>query len=339
MGERLATSALAGGLGLAAGALAIVLGGGNPFTAYAALVEGALGSSYGWSEVAVKSCPLAITGLAVALAFRAGIWNIGAEGQLVAGALLAVWFGTSMPTLPALLGIPLTMIAAALGGALVAAAAGALKLRRNVDEVISTIMLNFIILGLVGFLVQGPLMESAARYPQSDALPAYAQLPRLITGMRVHVGIGIALALIPLAAILLYRTRFGFVMRASGSNPAAARTAGFAVNRTLFQTFVLSGALAGLAGGIEVSAITHRMYESFSPGYGYTAIAVALLGRLDPVGVLVAALLFGVLEAGSSSMQRVAGVSSVLVSLVQACIILALAAIEHRRGRRSDRWL
>ncbi len=331
MTSRLASSVAAAIAGLAAGAVAILLAGENPLTAFAALAEGAMGSTYGWSEVAVKSCPLIITGLGVALAFRAGIWNIGAEGQLVAGALLAVWIGTRPLPLPSLIGLPLTLAAAVVGGGLLAAVAAFLKLRRNVDEVISTIMLNFIVLGLVGYLVQGPLMEAAGRYPQSDAMLDFARVPRLFSGMRVHLGLVAAILLVPACSFLLFRTRFGYVVRATGANPTAARTAGLAIDRCTFLTFVASGALAGLAGGIEVAAVTHRMYESFSPGYGYTAIAVALLGRLNPVGVMSAAVLFGILEAGSGSMQRVAGVSSALVSLIQACVIFALTATEYRR--------
>ncbi len=334
MNRRLAEASIAVASALAVGALFILAGGGNPLTAYTALLEGALGSAHGWSEVAVKACPLIITGTAVALAFRAGIWNIGAEGQLVAGALLAVWVGTQSWPLPRLLGIPLTLFAAAIGGGVVAAVAAILKVRRGVDEVISTIMLNFIILGLVGYLVHGPLMESAAQYPQTDALQPFARMPRLVSGMRVHGGLPVAVGLVPLCWFLLHRTRSGFILRAVGSSPAATRSGGFNVERTLLNAFLGSGLLAGMAGGIEVSAITHRLYESFSPGYGYTAIAVALLGRLEPWGVLAAGVLFGVLAAGSSSMQRVAGVSSGLVALIQACIIFALAAVEYRDRRR-----
>jgi simple sugar transport system permease protein len=327
---RVAGSAAAAAAGLAAGAVAILLSGGSPVAAYSALADGALGSTHGWSEVAVKSCPLIITGLGVALAFRAGIWNIGAEGQLVAGALAAVWLGTQPLPVGATLGLPLALAAGAAGGGLLAAVAAVLKSRRNVDEVISTIMLNFIVLGLVGYLVQGPLMEAAGRYPQSDAVLDFARMPRPIPGMRVHLGLIAAILLVPVSFYFLFATRFGFVVRAAGANPLATRIAGLPAERATFTAFVASGALAGLAGGIEVTAITHRMYESFSPGYGYTAIAVALLGRLHPAGVLAAALLFGILEAGSGSMQRVAGVSAGLVALIQAGVIFALAAIDYR---------
>ncbi len=336
MTARLSSSLLAAAIGLLAGAAAIAIGGGDPITAYTALAEGAMGSAYGWSEVAVKACPLVISGLAVALAFRAGLWNIGAEGQLVAGALVAVCFATNCPQLPTALGVSLTLLAAVCGGALVAAIAALLKLRRGVDEVIGTIMLNFIVLGIVGYLVHGPMMEASGNYPQSEALPGFTRLPRLFQGMRIHAGSFAVVALVPLCAWGLYRSRFGYVVRAVGANPVATELAGFSVGRYLLATFTASGALAGLAGGMEVASVTYRMYENFSPGYGYTAIAVALLGRLDPWGVLLAGLLFGILEAGSMSMQRVAGVSAVIVSLIQGCVIFALAAIEYSRAESSS---
>lgn len=330
MTGHIARSIAAAGAGLGAGAIAIAATGADPVAAYGALFAGALGSAHGWSEVAVKACPLLIAGLGVALAFRAGIWNIGAEGQLVAGAVVAVWLGTSPLPLGAAFGVPLTLLVAAVGGAALAAVAALLKLRRGVDEVIATIMLNFIVIGLVGYLVQGPLMEAAGQYPQSDAVRDFARLPRPLRGMRLHLGLPLALLLVPACWYLLFATRFGFALRACGSGHTAARIAGLPAARTSVLAFACSGALAGIAGGIEVTAITYRMYENFSPGYGYTAIAVALLGRLHPAGVMAAALLFGTLEAGAGSMQRVAGVSAGLVSLIQASVIFALAAIDYR---------
>ncbi|HUI27529.1 MAG TPA: ABC transporter permease [Candidatus Kryptonia bacterium] len=311
-------------------ALVIALAGGNPAHAFAALLDGAFGSADSWSETLVKTCPLLLCGLAVALAFQTGIWNIGAEGQLLIGALLAAWAGTRLP-LPGVVGIPLLLLCAAAGGAGWAAIAGALKLRREVNEVISTIMLNFIALGLIGYLVQGPLMEAGGRYPQTDAVLAALRLPRLLPSLRVHAGLPVALLAVGLLQVVLYHTVAGYEMRAAGLNPAAARLAGIAVAQRMFWAIVASGALAGLAGGIEVSAITYRLYERFSPGYGFTAIAVGLLGRLTPVGVLIAALLFGALEAGSNAMQREAGVSAVLVSIIQATVIFFLVAAEHGR--------
>jgi len=284
------------------------------------------------SETLVKTCPLLLCGLAVALAFQTGIWNIGAEGQLLMGALAAAWAGSRL-ALPGVLGLPLVLLGAAASGASWAAIAGGLKLRREVNEVISTIMLNFIALGLISYLVQGPLMEAGGRYPQSDAVLTALRLPRLIPSLRVHAGLPLALLAVGGLHVVLYHTVVGYEMRAAGLNAAAARLAGIPVARRMFWAIMASGALAGLAGGVEVCATTYRLYERFSPGYGFTAIAVGLLGRLTPVGVLIAALLFGALEAGSNAMQRDAGVSAVLISVIQATVIFFLIAAEH------ERWL
>jgi len=323
-------------IALGIGALVIALAGADPWLALGALAQGAFGSADAWSEVGVRTCPLLLTGLAVTIAFRAGIWNIGAEGQLLVGAVAVAWLGTGVGDLPAWLAIPLVLAGAALGGGAWAALAGLLKTARGVDEVISTIMLNFIALGLVGYLVHGPLMEASGAYPQTDAVAATARLPRLFAGYRLHAGLAIALVTAGLTSVLLFRTLFGFAMRAAGLNPVAARLAGLPVTGAVLGALTLSGALAGLAGGIELSAITFRLYDQFSPGYGFTAIAVALLGRLHPAGVILAAVFFGALDAGAMAMQRSAGVSSVLVSVIEAIVIFSLIAVEWTRvGGRS----
>ena len=332
MSARIAPPIVALLLALAISALVIALAGSNPLVALAALAEGAFGSAESWSEVGVRTCPLLLAGLAVAIAFRAGIWNIGAEGQLLAGAVAMAWLGTRVGALPAWLAAPLTLAAAAFAGAAWAAAAGVLKSARNVDEVISTIMLNFVALGVVGYLVHGPLMEAAGNYPQTDAVDAAVRLPRLVSGYRLHAGLLVALAAAACAHVLLFRTVLGFAMRAAGLNPIAARLAGLRVPGALLGALAISGAFAGLAGGIEVSAVTFRLYDQFSPGYGYTAIAVALLGRLQPAAVIVAAVFFAALDTGSAAMQRSAGVSSVLVSVIQATVIFSLIAVEWRRA-------
>lgn len=330
--ERVAISLGALVIALAISAGIIAATGGDVLLAFSALVDGAFGSGDSLSEVLVKACPLMLTGLAVTVAFRTGVWNIGAEGQLLMGALLAAAIGPHLAELPAVLAVPLCLVPAALAGAAWAWIAVELKLRRNVSEIISTIMLNFIALQLVGFLVQGPMMESGGRYPQSDALPLVAWLPRLLPPHRVHAGVLLALLMGVAVWVLLFRSVAGYEMRAAGLSPAAARLAGIAVESRLRLSLLLSGALAGLAGGVELSAITHRLYERFSPGWGFTAIAVALLGSLHPLGVIAAALFFGALDAGSNAMQRQANVSSVLVSVIQAVVILFLAVIEWRRS-------
>jgi len=318
---------------LAASGVVVVLAGGDPLLALTALLEGAFGSPDAWSEVGVRASPLLLTGLAVTIAFRAGIWNIGAEGQLLVGAVMVAWLGTRVGAWPSAVALPVLLAAAAAGGAAWAGIAAVLRTARGVDEVISTIMLNFIALGLLGWLVQGPLMEAAGAYPQSDAIAATARMPRLVGGYRVHAGLVLALLAAAAAWGLLFRTALGFEMRAAGLNILATRLAGLRTTGALLRALALSGALAGLAGGIEVSAVTFRLYENFSPGYGFTAIAVALLGRLHPGGVVAAALFFAALDVGSTAMQRVAGVSAVLVSAVQAIVILALLAFEQRRGQ------
>jgi simple sugar transport system permease protein len=309
----------------------IALSGGDPLLAFAALAEGAFGSTDGLSEVGVKTCPLLLTGLAVAVAFRSGVWNIGAEGQLLMGGMAMAALGTSVGAVPEALGLTLCLLSAAAAGGAWALLAAVLKVRRNVNEIISTIMLNFIALGLISYLVQGPFMEAGGRYPQTDAISAAVSMPRFFTGHRIHLGALLALLVAGAMQFLLFRTVAGYEMRAAGLNQDAARLAGIDVNRRLVLAFVLSGALAGIAGAVEVSAITRRMYENFSPGWGFTAIAVALLGRLHPAGVVVAALFFGILDAGSNAMQRVAGVSSVLVLVIQATVILFLVLLERRR--------
>ena len=271
--------ALAGAL--AVSAVIIAASGGNPAVAFGALIGGAFGSLDSLSEVAVKSCPLLLTGLAIAVSFQAGVWNIGAEGQLLMGALAMAALGTHGAQLPSWLDLISDLAVAAALGAAWAGIAGQLKLRRNVNEVISTIMLNFIALGLISYLVQGPLMEAGGRYPQTDAILPGLWMPRLAP-YRIHLGLLIAVLAAAATHILLYRTVPGYEMRAAGLNPAAARLAGIDVDRRLLMALMLSGALAGLAGGIEVSAVTRRLYERFSPGWGFTAIAVGLLGRLSP---------------------------------------------------------
>jgi ABC-type uncharacterized transport system permease subunit len=332
---RLLPSLLALIAALLVNAAIILVAGHSPWLALRAVLEGAFGSLDGVSEVAVKSCPLLLTGLAIAVSFQAGVWNIGAEGQLLIGALTMAALGTRGATLPAWLDLGADLVAAAAGGALWAGIAGQLRLRRNVNEVISTIMLNFIALGLISYLVQGPLMEAAGRYPQTDPILAGLQLPRLAP-YRLHLGVLIAVVMAAALQVVLFRTVAGYEMRAAGANPQAARLAGIDVGRRLLLALLLSGGLAGLAGAIEVSAVTRRLYEHFSPGWGFTAIAVGLLGRLSPAGVVLAAFFFGALDAGSNAMQRVAGVSSVLVSIIQATVILFLVTVERIEWLRRE---
>ncbi|GAC1647454.1 MAG: ABC transporter permease [Gemmatimonadaceae bacterium] len=303
--------------------------------ALAALWTGAFGSFYALtSATLVRATPLLLAGLAVSLAFRAGVWNIGAEGQLLAGAAVAVAVGGVFTTVLGPLVVPFELLAGAALGALWAGAAAALRRRFGVLEVISTIMLNFIAVYGVGYLVRGPLQEPLHIYPQTATLPAEAHLPVLWHGTRLHGGFVVAL----LAALALWGairyTAWGFRVRAAGANPVAAVSAGaIDVGRTTTEAFLVSGAFAGLAGAVEVTGVTYALYENLSPGYGFTAIAVALLARLNPLAVVLTAVLFGALEAGGSAMQRDAGVPSVIVSVVEAGLILVVLALNAMRYR------
>ena len=307
-------------------ALGLWMTGASTVTVFSALLAGAGGDAYRLTETCVKTSPLLYTGLAVTLALHAGVWNIGAEGQFLLGALATASVGTYVAVLPSVLGIPIVFGIAMLAGSLWAAIAAYLKTKRGVNEVISTIMLNFIAAGLVSYCVHGPLMESAGQYPQTDPLPTSVLLPRLLPPTRLHLGVPLMVVCTIGVGFFLFRTKAGFQLRATGANPLAARLAGIHVERQTHLAFLLSGALAGLAGAIEVSGITQRVYEKFSPGYGYTAIAVALVGQRSPLGVLLAATFFGALDAGSGTMQRIAGVSSVLVAVIQATLVFFLAA-------------
>jgi ABC-type uncharacterized transport system permease subunit len=322
----LALAAVAAALG--ASAIVLWASGARPLPALAALVGGAVGDRYAFTDTLLKTCPLLLTGLAVAVAFRAGFWNVGAEGQLLMGALVATAIGHALAASPFPLPLVAALAGAAAAGALWAEIAALLRVLRNVNEIVATIMLNFIAVRLLGWAVHGPLMEAAGRYPQSDALTATALLPMVVG--RVHVGVPLAAVLVAAVWMLLFRTGLGFRWRAVGDNPRAARVAGFSPERAILSAMVASGALAGLAGGIEVLGVTGRLFEQFSGGQGYTAIAVALLAGLHPAGVAGAALFFGALAAGSGAMQRVAGVSAVFVAIVQAGTLLALLALQAR---------
>jgi general nucleoside transport system permease protein len=298
-----------------------------------ALVRGAAGSWYAiGSGTLVRSTPLILTGLAVAMAFRAGVFNIGAEGQFLVGAAAGTAVALALGSAPGWISIPALLAGGALAGAAWAWIAAVLRNRYQVLEVISTIMLNFVAAYLVSYLVRGPMQEPTHVYPQTSTIAAAAQLPRFGPTTRLHLGFAIAVAACAAAWWFMKSTAAGFRLRVVGANPSAAAVAGkIDVERVTTRAFLASGALAGLAGAVEVSGVTFALYENISPGYGYTAIAVALLARLDAAGVIATGILFGALEAGANAMQRDAGVPSVVVSVIEAAIILGLVALERAR--------
>ena len=301
-----------------------------------ALWDGAFGSSYAiWSATLVRSAPLLLLGLGVALAFRAGVLNIGAEGQFLLGAISATAVAQGVGgDLPSVVMIPLMAVVGAAAGAGWAGIAAWLRHRFGVLEVISTIMLNFVALATISWMVRGPLQEPTRIYPQSAEIAHAAQWPFLIPGQRLHLGFALGLLACVIAWVVLTRTATGFRIRAVGASPSAATSAGgIDVARTVTRVFLVSGACAGLAGAAEVGGVTWALYEGISPGYGYTAIAVALLARLHPGWIIGSAIFFGALEAGASAMQRDAGIPSVVVQVIVAVIILGVLAGSQRRAR------
>ena len=313
--------------------LVIVAGHHDIAQSFQAFWRGSFGSAYAfWSATLVRATPLTLLGLAVALAFRSGVMNIGAEGQFLAGASAAS--ALALSGIGGTLVIWVAVPAAILAGALWAAIAGWLRRRFGVLEVISTLMLNFVAQYLVSYLVRGPLQEPTHVYPQTETFSTSAHLPLLISGQRLHFGYAIALVL-ALALWWMFRsTALGFRLRAVGAGPDAAASAGHVVvPRVMFTAFLLSGAIAGLAGGVEVTGVTYALYEGISPGFGYTAIAVALLARLHPLAVIGTGIFFGALEAGAAAMQRDAGVPFQFVAVVEALVVLGVIALEWSRSR------
>ena len=322
-----------------AAVLVLTMSGGAAGSALSALWRGSLGSQAAFlSGTLVRATPLLFAGLAVTLAFRAGILNIGAEGQLLIGAAAAAAVALRPWSLPFHLQLLAALAAAALGGALWAAIAATLRRRFGVLEVISTLMLNFIALHLLSFLVRGPLQEPSGIYPQTLGILPAVRLPVVIPGTRLHAGFLLALVCAVGIWWVLRHTAAGFRLRAVGASAATSASAGrIDVVATTTAAFLASGALAGIAGAVEVTGVTFALYENISPGYGYSAIAVALLARLHPLAVIFTAVLFGALEAGGGAMQRDAGVPAEIVKVAEALIILLVIAADRLRSRPSWR--
>ena len=288
---------------LAVGIVLLLLASADPIRAYGTLLLRPFSNRYGLTETLVKATPLLLVGLGIVVAFRAGILNIGAEGQMIVGAIAGTWIALSLETWPAIVLLPLTLLAGALGGAIWGGIPGWLEARLRVNELLSTIMLNQIAWQLLIFLLRGPLIDPkeisyGTGYPQSAQLPEASWLPRLVPQTRLHAGLLLALMLAGLIYVLMWRTIYGYRLRAAGAGPDAARYAGIHVPRQLVLAMVLSGALAGLAGTVEVVGIHHRLLDGISAGYGFSGIVAALFGRLHPLGVVPASVLFWLLGSG-----------------------------------------
>ena len=305
--------------------LALLAGffGHSPIHVLGLLAEGSIGSGFAIRGTLLKSVPLLLTGLSVVIAFRAGVWNIGGEGQFIVGGLAAL--------IAAPWGSLVALIAACVAGALWSSIASLMRLWRNAPEVLTTILLNFIAIHLLGWSVNGPLREANGQYPQSDA--AGASLP-MLDG--VHAGVLIAVAAAAAIWWLLFHTTEGLRLRATGFNPSAAQFAGINVKTQIARAMAVSGALAGLAGGIELLGVTHRLFERFAAGYGYSGIAVALLAQLHPLASVAAAFFFGGLVSGAGELQRSANISATIATFAQAIVLLIIVASSAVRWRERD---
>ncbi|HTZ52912.1 MAG TPA: ABC transporter permease [Spirochaetia bacterium] len=323
-------------LALAVGAVIIALMGVDPLRAYAALIDGAVGNRNSLGETLLRSIPLGLAGVGVSIAFRAGAFNVGAEGQLFVGAMASAWVGLSLPGLPPVLLLAVMGLAAMLAGAAWAGIAGVLKAAVNANEMINTIMLNYVAVLLVSWLVHGPLKDPGSPLGQTARLPRAGYLPVILPGTRLHAGLILLAVAAVVAALALARTAWGFRIRVVGTSTLVARASGMRVNRVTVGALALSGMLAGLAGFCEAAGVQHRMIESISPGYGYTAIVVALLGQTSPLGVLVAAVLFAALQIGASTMESAVHVPSSVITVIQYLVVLLLigrGAVDLARSR------
>ena len=324
-------------------------------TAYGALLHGSLGSPkemvqaiqsylstgdntsmvrafYPLTESLVAATPYIFGGLAVALGFHCNLFNIGAEGQIGIGALAAAWIGYTLIGVPRIIHLPLAILAGALGGAFWASIPGYLKARTGAHEVVNTIMMNWISFRLSDWLLTGPMKAQGYR-PVTPSVEPSATLPRLFPApIRFHAGFFLALAVAALVYWFLFKTTLGFEIRTVGANPRAARYAGISITRNFILAMVLSGALAGLAGTSQVLGVDHWVGQGFSAGYGFDSIAIALLGKSHPGGVVLAALLFGALRSGATRMQSLAGIPIDIISIIQALVIVFVAAPEIIRG-------
>jgi simple sugar transport system permease protein len=305
--------------------LLVLAAGASPFSVFYLVAKGAAGSRFALLETLTRATPLIFTGLAVAVAFRARLWNIGAEAQLYIGAVVTVVLGTGALPLPAIILLPLIAVCAMAAGAMLLAGPAFLKTRFGVDEVVTTLLLNFIVLLFVSMLLEGVLKDpTGLGWPQSQKLIDAARLPRIIQGKRLHYGFVLALVSAVAIWVVMTKTALGYEMRAVGHNPEAARFAGIPVNGVLMKTALLSGGLAALAGFSEVSGLKGNLTLDLSPGFGYSGIVVAMLAMLNPLAVVLAAIFVAGIFVGADAMSRTAGVPSYIADVMVATALLTM---------------
>lgn len=324
---------LALAVALLAGGLLFLMVGGNPITAYTVMFTEPLKGVFGICEMLVRAAPLMLVALGIAIAFRSGILNIGGEGQILMGAVAGAFIALSFPTLPKIILLPMVFTASFIAGALWGGIAGWLKAYLGVNEILSTVMLNYIAIQVYTFLLRGPLIDPqelayGTGIAQTAQISRAAWLDRLIPGMRLHTGLIFAVIAAIAVYFLLWRTTLGYRMRTCGAEPKAARYAGMQVERYLLLAMVLSGGLAGLAGAVELTGVHRRGLEALSAGYGFSGIVVALFGALHPLGIIPASVLFGLLIVGSDMMQRAVSIPAHIVLAIQGLIILSVVSVE-----------
>lgn len=325
-------------ISLLIGAAILFLAGYDVGKAFASLWLGTFRNLFSLTNTINRASPLIFVGLAVAIAFRGSVFNIGAEGQLLMGAVFATVVGVTLTFLPGIILIPLMIIAGAIGGALWGFIPGFLKAKYEVSEVITTIMFNYIALYFIGYLVRGPLRDASQAEPQSHTIAEQGFLPAILPGTRLHFGYLLGILFAVILFYLLFKTFIGYEVRAVGFNRDAARCGGISVEKTVTSTMLISGALAGIGGALELANI-HYLIEGISPGHGYTGISVAVLAGSNPIGIVFTSLLFGALSSGAMTMQRMAGVSASFVNIFQGIMIvaIALAAVKKTGGIVSSR--
>jgi general nucleoside transport system permease protein len=312
---------------------ALILGAGlilltdvSPLTAYKELFGGAFFDYYGFANTLVKMSPILLAGLAVVIPLRAGLFNIGAEGQIYLGGLTAAAASLYLPEMPAFIHIPIVIIAGAIGGGIWGFIPGYLKAYHGINEVIVTILLNYVGINLVSYFAAGPMMQEGAPYPYSPEIAEYLWLPWIMDGTDAHMGVIIGVVLAMLVWITMRYTTVGFALDTVGKNATAARYAGINVKRQILVSMFVAGAIAGLAGTFEVIGLKYRLFHLFSPGYGYDGIVVAFLAGLNPAMVPLSALFLSGLKAGAHIMQRATGLESTVIDAIQGLIIIFVAA-------------
>lgn len=335
--------ALAGALLI--GAVFILLAKSDPVKAYSVMLTGPFSSSFGLTETLVRTTPLLLTGLGIIVSFRSGVFNIGGEGQILMGAIAAAAVALMFPSLPGWILLPLVFIAGALAGGVWGGIAGLLKARMQVNEILSTVMLNQIAAQVYLLLIRGILIDPqevayGTGVPQTALIPNAVWLDRLIPGGRLHTGFIVAVILAFAVYFLLMKTTVGYRLRAVGEGVEASRYAGIKVRSYVALAMFLAGALAGIAGTVEVLGVHHRALEDISAGYGFSAIVAALFGRLHPLGLIPASVLFGALILGADMMQRAVSIPAAIVLVIQGFVILFVVASDVfiRRPELLERW-